>query len=173
MAHPTSKMLRVFRTTAAPRHFEELAARIEVLDRLQGFLQSKSKEKTHTATTVAARWYRNGVHLLPGEAAERARQERDNLYRASEHLGAVLSHLRTLFPNNRAWRAADMADMAESARIGEKHSVTTFQASLLRLLRDLCGQAQVLMGTPTNKHYRELVSMQGASSVNFSGDGAD
>lgn len=81
--------------------------------------------------------------------------------------------LRDLFRDGRAWRAADMADMAESARTGEECSVTTFQASLLSLLRDLCRQAQVLMETPTIKHYGEFVSMLAPSTVNLSGKGAD
>jgi hypothetical protein len=173
MARPTPNMPRVFRTTAAPRRFEELEAQIVVLDELQGLLRSESQEESHTAATVAARWRRNGHHLLPGEAAELAMQERQNLRGAFEHLGTVVSHLRTLFPDGRAWRAANMADMAESARTGEECSVTTFQASLLSLLRDLCRQAQVLMETPNIKHYREFVSMLAASTVNLSGKGAD
>jgi transposase len=172
MARPSPTMPPVFRTPAA-RRFEELEVRIGVLERLQGLLQSKSQEESHTATTVTARWHGNSVYLTPREAAELATQERRNLHRASEHLSTVVNRLRDLFRDGRAWRAADMADMAESARTGEECSVTTFQASLLSLLRDLCRQAQVLMKTPTTKHYREFVSMLAASTVNLSGKGAD
>lgn len=94
MARPSPTMPPVFRTPAA-RRFEELEVRIGVLERLQGFLQSKSQEESHTATTVTARWHRNGVYLTPREAAELATQERRNLHRASEHLSTVVNACAT------------------------------------------------------------------------------
>lgn len=147
-------MPRMFRTVATTPFTTELEARIRVLDKLQALLQEEGEN--HTGRAVVRRWGRNGHYLTAEEAERQVRGERRNLRRASKRLGKFLSQLQDTFTTARAWQAADMADMVESARLGKERFVCTFQTSLMATLKELCSRAQALLEAPLTIRYEEL-----------------